>query len=506
MAAAIALALPEDDDPRILSDRERKEAARRRHRAEIARLRVLASNGKLTDHQIQAAATVLGCDRKTIRRHLDAGVPDYQWPHYALTDEDRELYVAEGGSAAAVWRARKQAGKHKPSLSTLQRAFRRELSSTEKTDAKGGPKGRKTGQLYLHRATLHRNERWEGDHWQCKLPVLPPRHTKPVYPWVTWWIDDYSRAITGWAVSIVAATSAEVLASIRRGVEIDPDDGPFGGVPYTLLTDNGREYKAKAVKEATLSLGAQLVRHKPFMPEHKGKIERLHRTVNEEFLRGKPGWKRGPKQVNGRVYKERCWTLERFVAELGEWIRHYNTERPHRALGRKTPLEVWSADPTPLRLADPQVTKRLTLAFTTRKVQKDGVHFEGLTFFSPGLYGLVNETVDVGHVPHDRRKIEIYRNGMHVCTCEPQDAVTDAEREKLFALRSEDSERISKLRSDARRRQRIRLASATDKAPVEEITIVSEREARRERRSPSDAALRRAASTDLLNLDEPEAA
>lgn len=57
-------------------------------------------------------------------------------------------------------------------------------------------------------------------------------------------------------------------------------------------------------------------------PEEYGKVERSHRTDEEEFYR-----------INRFVSIEHCLKL------LRRWEKEYNTRRPHMALGGKTPHE-----------------------------------------------------------------------------------------------------------------------------------------------------------------------
>jgi transposase InsO family protein len=57
-------------------------------------------------------------------------------------------------------------------------------------------------------------------------------------------------------------------------------------------------------------------------PEENGKVERSHRTDGEEFY-----------GVNRFVSIEHCVKL------LHQWEQEYNEQRPHMALGDKTPRE-----------------------------------------------------------------------------------------------------------------------------------------------------------------------
>jgi len=60
----------------------------------------------------------------------------------------------------------------------------------------------------------------------------------------------------------------------------------------------------------------------PRSPTTTGKVERFHKTLRSEFLRG-------------RVFA----ALAQAQAELDEWVAHYNTERPHQGIGMTPPAQ-----------------------------------------------------------------------------------------------------------------------------------------------------------------------
>ena len=77
------------------------------------------------------------------------------------------------------------------------------------------------------------------------FPVLiaPPREAWVYKPWVTLFLDSYSRLVMGWALSLRPG-SATVPAAMGRGFIVDVKRGPFGGVPQVLVPDNGLEFIA----------------------------------------------------------------------------------------------------------------------------------------------------------------------------------------------------------------------------------------------------------------------
>lgn len=106
----------------------------------------------------------------------------------------------------------------------------------------------------------------------------------------------------------------------------------FGYLPGTIQTDNGTEFtNPKNAKETTVcpvdELLAKLgIRHKlirPFTPRHNGKVERSHRTDQENFY-------------NHLTYS----SFEELKEKMAEWNVRYNN-RPHSSLRNREGKRVW---------------------------------------------------------------------------------------------------------------------------------------------------------------------
>ena len=95
------------------------------------------------------------------------------------------------------------------------------------------------------------------------------------------------------------------------------------GTLQNIQTDNGSEFHLhfqRAVRE--LKIGHYWSRVKT--PKDNPNLERFNRTLQEECL---PPWKG-------------CTDIDTLNGVLIEWLDDYNHERPHMALGYKTPYEV----------------------------------------------------------------------------------------------------------------------------------------------------------------------
>jgi hypothetical protein len=99
-----------------------------------------------------------------------------------------------------------------------------------------------------------------------------------------------------------------------------------------MLTDNGAIFTAEsrngacAIELELLTLGVDYKHSRPYHPQTCGKVERFHQTLKR--------W----------LAQQRCArTVTQLQAQL-DWFRtYYNTIRPHRALGRRTPAQAFAA-------------------------------------------------------------------------------------------------------------------------------------------------------------------
>ena len=133
-------------------------------------------------------------------------------------------------------------------------------------------------------------------------------------------IDDHSRFVVCSGV-MARATSRAVCVHFAEALRCH-------GVPQEVLTDNGKVFTGRFGHKDVEVLFDRICRENgidhlltaPRRPTTTGKIERFHRTLRQEFL-------------TGRVFAD----LAIAQAELDAWVRSYNTERPHSALGMATP-------------------------------------------------------------------------------------------------------------------------------------------------------------------------
>jgi transposase InsO family protein len=144
-------------------------------------------------------------------------------------------------------------------------------------------------------------------------------------------LDDHSRLITG-SRAVLTATTDNTWEVFSEAVQ-------HWGLPSGHLSDNGLNFSGRlrghevAFEINLRTAGVRPITSRPYHPQTCGKIERFHQTL-KKWLRRQP----------------LARDLLELQAQLDWFITYYNAERPHRGIGRVTPLERWSATPATVNL------------------------------------------------------------------------------------------------------------------------------------------------------------
>lgn len=187
------------------------------------------------------------------------------------------------------------------------------------------------------------NECWQIDATDWALADLTPVEIINI-------LDDHARLLVR-SKAVISATSEAAWAAFSEGC------GRYG-VPWRCLSDNGLCFSGKlrgyeVVFETRLrAAGVLPVTARPYHPQTCGKVERFQQTL-KRWLRAQ-----GP-----------CGTIENLQDALDGFADYYNHQRPHRAIGRRTPFEAWNATP---RMASPGTPLAARTRRTRVTIRPDG--------------------------------------------------------------------------------------------------------------------------------------
>lgn len=230
------------------------------------------------------------------------------------------------------------------------------------------------------------NELWTGD--AMHGPVVGGRKT-----YLFAFIDDHSRAIVGHRFGY-AEDTVRLAAALRPALAAR-------GVPERIYVDNGSAFVDSWLLRACAVLGIKLVHSTPGRPEGRGKIERLFRTVRDQFLveiTGDDG-------ESGRHHISDLVELNRLFTAWVETVYHRQT---HSETGQE-PLQRFMAGgpftlPSPATLAEAfrweaqrVVTKTATVSLHGNTYEVDPV--------------LVRRKVELIFDPFDLTRVEVRHHG-----------------------------------------------------------------------------------------------
>jgi transposase InsO family protein len=166
----------------------------------------------------------------------------------------------------------------------------------------------------LHIDTMQLPKFGEPGHWATGDRRERSRGAGKVY--VVSVIDDHSR------LAYCELHSAEdrfsTTATLRRAAAWMLEQGC--GPAQAVMSDNHKAYTSHRFQSLLRELGARHIPTPPYTPRWNGKVERLHRTLNDEWARSQ------------------TWpTSHARDRALASFLRYYNRRRPHTSLGDRPP-------------------------------------------------------------------------------------------------------------------------------------------------------------------------
>lgn len=233
----------------------------------------------------------------------------------------------DAGASTIQWKLGRRGSEPVPSTATIWRILVRRGFVVPQ------PQKRPTASLRRFEAAVP-NQLWQAD---AAKWVIATGQVE-----ILDFLDDHSRLITG-CRAVERATTENTWEAFSAAVAT-------WGLPQGHLSDNGLNFSGRLRGfevgfEANLrAAGVRPITSRPFHPQTCGKIERFHQTLKRRL-------RRLPLAAD----------LAGLQAQLDAFVAYYNAERPHRGIGRATPLQRWKATPPAVSLgvALPGPGKRL---------------------------------------------------------------------------------------------------------------------------------------------------
>ncbi|MFG6554478.1 IS3 family transposase [Sulfitobacter sp. 1A16808] len=169
----------------------------------------------------------------------------------------------------------------------------------------------KKGRLWLNDGSCvrlrpeYRNHVWSYDFVHCRTDDGKAFRTLNI-------LDEHSRECL--AIKVKRKLNSTDVIDVLTDLFI------LRGTPVFIRSDNGPEFVAQAVRGWIAAVGAKTAYIEPGSPWENGYCESFNGRMRDELL-------------NGEIF----YSLREAQILIEQWRKHYNTKRPHSALGYRPP-------------------------------------------------------------------------------------------------------------------------------------------------------------------------
>jgi putative transposase len=259
---------------------------------------------------------------------------------------------------------------------------------------------------------------WQADH--TLLDVLVLDHAgRPARPWLTVILDDHSRAVAGYSVSLDAPSALQTALALRQAIWRNTVAAwSVCGIPGVLYSDHGSDFTSRHLEQVCVDLHVQLVHSTAGVPQGRGKIERFFGTITTELLPTLPGYLAPGSGMSGSGVPATGprLSLAELDASVGRFIVEHYHAREHSET-REPPADRWLASGWLPRM--PESLDQLDLLLLTvakpRIVHRDGIRFQGLRYLDLTLAACVGEAVTIRYDPRDVGEIRVFHHRQFLC-------------------------------------------------------------------------------------------
>lgn len=324
--------------------------------------------------------------------------------------------------------------------------------------------------------TLESNEVWCGDHHEFDIMCADGKGGH-VRPWLTGWLDERSRLMTGWVIRAESPNTDSIILALTRGIEAH-------GKPHKVRCDNGRDYDARALHGRTKKQRRKRI---PVDPARSGgvfaaldikplhvqvyhgqskPIEIFFRTMEERLGRtfttycgNKP--ENRPDDLQKHLDAGEAPTVAELADAFGAWLDHDYHQRTHRGDGMDAaPAVVFAEQMGTKIIVAADLLAELAIPLTPPVVVgQNGVTSNGIRYgqYEPALHKLLGREVRLRVDPDQVAAVRVYDlEGRFVCLAEANARVPrNATREDLRAALKQKGQHRKALRQYHEQRPRL---------------------------------------------------
>ena len=273
------------------------------------------------------------------------------------------------------------------------------------------------------RLDIKSNDIWFSDHHLMDVAVTN-KYGKVVRPWLTVFYDARSNKVISYILRDKSADSDVIKQCLKKGIINN-------GIPKELYFDNGKDYREKSFDKnfsAALvnKLGIQMIYATPYHGQAKT-VERWFRTLEERFCKFFPTYlgrdaKQRPEKMKKtfkQIEKEGLAPdIKVFEEKLALYIDEYNdTPSKGRDMEKKPPNQVYIENlENKLELRDFKELDIICGSYDTRTVGKNGISYEGRTYYSQELLKYYKQKVYINYSPDNLDELHIFTMDMkYIC-------------------------------------------------------------------------------------------
>ena len=287
-----------------------------------------------------------------------------------------------------------------PSVDAFMRRLERELSPSSIYRARYGKKAwddKYGGYISRDYSDMEAGEVWVLDH--AMIDVMVTINGKPCVGWLTSFVDMRTDKILAHVYRVESPNSDAIFEAFYKAVLKH-------GVPKTIYLDNGKDMKSKDFaggrpkkyrleldEQKTSGMLAMLGIVALFAIPYNAKaktIERAHLRIKNDLAKHCIGYRGGntqerPESLADDIKKGRCLEYGYFAGLLDDFLYNVLNKTPlngKRCEG-KSPDDVWNEqNPKKQIITRESLRMFCSRTTTTRKIGRNGVVVDGLTYFS----------------------------------------------------------------------------------------------------------------------------